>query len=160
MNAFNVPSSGRMSAYPCHYARHLLLAPSRPLATYGWLPTRCLTISESRQRVIPFRVSILRDRRVVLYAGFRLGECHTPLCRMTWNHSRFGPAIQPLGRVCMTTPHPYLYSSLPIVTCSTGRIVRLDAYRLSFPLSTRAYQFRAEGRGCLSFTGEARVDAG
>lgn len=35
----------------------------------------------------------------------------------------FGPAIQPLGRVCMTTPHPYLHSSLPIATCSAGRSV-------------------------------------
>ena len=47
-----------------------------------------------------------------------------------WRPFPFGPAPQPLGRVCMTTPHPYLYSSLPIVTCSTGRFVRLDAYRL------------------------------
>ena len=70
----------------------------------------------------------------------------------------FGPAVQPFGRVCMTTPHPHLDSSLPIVTCSTGRCVRLAAYRLSFPLSTRAYQFRAEGRCCLPFTGEVRVD--
>jgi len=58
----------------------------------------------------------------------------------------------------MTTPHPHLDSSLPIVTCSAGRFVRLDAYRLSFPLSTRAYQFRTEGRGRLPFTGEVRVD--
>ena len=58
----------------------------------------------------------------------------------------------------MTTPHPYLHSSLPIVTCSTGRIVRLDAYRLSFPLSSWVYQTHAEGRCCLSFTGEAGVD--
>jgi hypothetical protein len=58
----------------------------------------------------------------------------------------------------MTTPRPYLYSSLPIVTCSTGRFVRLDAYRLSFPLSTVDDRSRAEGRGCLPFTGEVRVD--
>jgi hypothetical protein len=70
----------------------------------------------------------------------------------------FGPAIQPLGRVCMTTPHPYLYSSLPIVTCSTGRIVRLNADRLSFPLSTWVYQSHAEGRCCLPFTREVGVD--
>jgi len=58
----------------------------------------------------------------------------------------------------MTTPHPHLYSSLPIVTCSTGRFVRLDAYRLSFPLSTVDDQSHAEGRCCLPFTGEVRVD--
>ena len=74
-------------------------------------------------RVTSFRVSILRDRRVVLYAGFRSGEYHAPLCYMAWNQSLFGPATQPLGRVCMTTPHPYLHSSLPIATCSTGRSV-------------------------------------
>ena len=65
---------------------------------------------------------------------------------------------QPLGRVCMTTPHPHLYSSLPIVTCSTGRLIRLEAYRLSFPLSTMDDQSHAEGRCCLPFTGEVRVD--
>ena len=158
MNTFTVPSAGRTSAYPSHYRGRWLLAPSYPLATCGWLPARCLTTSESRQRVIPFRVPIFRDRRGVLYAGFHLGECHAPMCRMTWNQSHFGPAIQPLGRVSMTTPRPHLYSSLPIVTCSTGRCVRLAAFRLSFPLSTRVYQFRAEGRCCLSFTGEVRVD--
>jgi hypothetical protein len=160
MNAFTVPSSGRTSAYPCHYARRWLLAPSYPLATCGWLPARCLTSSESHQRVIPFRVPILRDRRVVLYAGSHSGEYHTRVCCMVRGQSHFGPAVQPLGRVSMTTPHPHLYSSLPIVTCSTGRRVRLVAYRLSFPLSTRAYQFCAEGRCCLSFTREARVDVG
>jgi len=77
----------------------------------------------------------------------------------------FGPAIQPLGRVCIAcpersegTPHPYLHSSLPIVTCSTGRIVRLDAVRLSFPLSTVDNQSCAEGRCCLPFTREVGVD--
>ena len=158
MNAFTVPSSGRMSAYPCHYARRWLFAPSRPLVTCGWLPARCLTTSESRQRVIPFRVSILRDRRVVLYAGSRSSECHVSAGQHDQRPIPFGPAIQPLGRVCMTTPHPHLYSSLPIVTCSTGRCVRLAAYRLSFPLSTIDDQSHAEGRCCLSFTREARVD--
>jgi hypothetical protein len=155
---FTVLSTGHTSAYPCYYARHLLLVPSRPLKACGWLPARALTPHESRQRVIPSRGSILRDRRVVLYAGSRSSEYHVS----DWQHGRrpfpFGPAVQPLGRVCMTTPLPHLYSSLPIVTCSTGRCVRLAAYRLSFPLSTRAYQFRAEGRCCLSFTREARVD--
>jgi hypothetical protein len=132
--------------------------PSYPLKACGWLPARRLTSGESRQRVTPFRVSILRDRRVVLYVGSRLSECHVS----AWQHGLrpipFGPATQPLGRVCMTTPQPHLDSSLPIVTCSTGRLIRLEAYRLSFPLSTRAYQFRAEGRCCLPFTREVRVD--
>jgi len=97
-----------------------------------------------------------------------VGWCFTPgLVRvntmyphgsMAGDQSHFGPATQPLGRVCMTTPQPHLYSSLPIITCSTGRCVRLAAYRLSFPLSTRAYQFHAEGGCCLPFTGEVRVD--
>ena len=158
MNAFTVLSTGHTSAYPCRYARRLLLVPSCPLRACGWLPARRLTSGESRQRVTPFRVSILRDRRAVLYAGSRLGECHVS----AWQHGLrpipFGPAIQPLGRVCMTTPQPHLYSSLPIVTCSTGRFVRLDAYRLSFPLSTVDDQSLAEGRRCLPFTGEVRVD--
>ena len=158
MNAFTVLSTGHTSAYLKHYLEHWLLVPSCPLKACGWLPARCLTPSESHQRVIPFRVSILRDRRVVLYAGSRSGEYHVS----AWQHGLrpvpFGPAIQPLGRVCMTTPHPHLYSSLPIVTCSTGRLVRLEAYRLSFPLSTVDYQSRAEGRCCLPFTGEVRVD--
>jgi hypothetical protein len=158
MNAFTVLSTGHTSAYLKHYLEHWLLVPSCPLMACGWLPARALTPHESHQRVISFRVSILRDRRVVLYAGSRSSECHVS----AWQHGRrpfpFGPAIQPLGRVCMTTPHPHLYSSLPIVTCSTGRCVRLAAYRLSFPLSTRAYQFHAEGRCCLSFTREVGVD--
>jgi hypothetical protein len=155
---FTVLSTGHTSAYPCYYARHLLLVPSRPLKACGWLPARALTPHESRQRVIPSRGSILRDRRVVLYAGSRSSEYHVS----DWQHGRrpfpFGPAVQPLGRVCMTTPLPHLYSSLPIVTCSTGRLIRLEAYCLSFPLSTRVYQSHAEGRCCLSFTREARVD--
>ena len=158
MNAFTVLSTGHTSAYPCRYARRLLLVPSCPLRACGWLPARRLTSGESRQRVTPFRVSILRDRRVVLYAGSRSSECHVS----AWQHGLrpipFGPAIQPLGRVCMTTPQPHLYSSLAIVTCSTGRCVRLAAYRLSFPLSTIDDQSHAEGRRCLPFTGEARVD--
>jgi len=122
MNAFTVLSTGHTSAYPCHYARRLLLVPSCPLRACGWLPARRLTSGESHQRVIPSRVSILRDRRGVLYAGSRSGECHVS----DWQHGLrpipFGPAIQPLGRVCtlaphasagVTTPHPHLYSSLP-----------------------------------------------
>ena len=155
---FTILSTGHTSAYPCRYARPWLLVPSCPLRACGWLPARVLTTHESHQRVIPFRVSILRDRRVVLYAGSRSGEYHVS----EWQHGRrpvpFGPAVQPLGRVCMTTPQPHLHSSLPIVTCSTGRLIRLEAYRLSFPLSTRAYQFHAEGRCCLPFTREVRVD--
>ena len=50
----------------------------------------CSGHPESRMRVTPFRVSILRDRRVVLYAGFRLGEYHAPLCSMAWNQSLIG----------------------------------------------------------------------
>jgi len=96
MNAFTVPSSGRMSAYPCHYARRWLFAPSRPLVTCGWLPARCLTTSESHQRVIPFRVSILRDRRVVLYAGSHSDEYHARVCCMVRDQSHFGPACQPI----------------------------------------------------------------
>jgi hypothetical protein len=158
MNAFTVLSTGHTSAYPCRYARRLLLVPSCPLRACGWLPARALTPHESRQRVIPSRVSIFRDRRVVLYAGSRSSEYHVS----EWQHGRrpvpFGPAVQPLGRVCMTTPQPHLDSSLPIVTCSTGRIIRLEAYRLSFPLSTIDDQSHAEGRCCLSFTRETRVD--
>ncbi len=159
MNAFtDVLSTGHTSAYLKHYLEHWLLVPSRPLRACGWWPARALTSHESRQRVIPFRVSIWRDRRVVLYAGSRLSEYHVS----AWQHGRrpvpFGPALQPLGRVCMTTPPPHLYSSLPIVTCSTGRLFRLEAYRLSFPLSTIDDQSHAEGRRCLSFTREARVD--
>lgn len=162
MNAFTVLSTGHTSAYPCRYARRLLLVPrfACPLRACGWLPARRLTSGESHQRVIPSRVSILRDRRAVLRfaAGSRSSECHVS----AWQHGLrpipFGPAIQPLGRVCMTTPQPHLYSSLPIVTCSTGRCVRLAAYRLSFPLSTIDDQSHAEGRCCLSFTREARVD--
>jgi hypothetical protein len=37
-----------------------------------WLVTDSV-VSESPQRVIPFRVFILRDRRTVLYAGFIVG---------------------------------------------------------------------------------------
>ena len=160
MNTFTVPSAGRTSAYPSRYRGHWLLAPrfAYPLATCGWLPAHALTSHESRQQVIPFRVSIFRDRRVVLYAGFRLGECHAPMCRMTWNQSHFGPATQPLGRVSVTTPHPHLYSSLPVVTCSTGRFVRLDAYRLSALLLTMDHQSHARGQCCLPFTGKVRVD--
>jgi len=80
MNAFTVLSTGHTSAYLKHYLEHWLLVPSYPLKACGWLPARALTPHESRQRVIPFRVSILRDRRVVLYAGSHLGEYHVPLC--------------------------------------------------------------------------------
>ena len=159
MNTFTVPSTGRTSAYPWHYPGPWLLAPSRPLATCGWLPARCLTTSESRQRVIPFRVSIFRDRRVVLRfaAGSRLGECHVS----AWQHGRrpvpFGPAIQPLGRFCMTTLQPHLHSSLSIATCSTESPRWLAVYRLPFPLLTCAYQAHARGRCCHSTTWRAGV---
>jgi hypothetical protein len=158
MNTFTVLSTGHTSAYPCHYARPWLLVPSHPRVACGWWPARVLTPHESYPRVTPFRVSILCDRRVVLYAGSRSGEYQVSAWQPGLRPFPFGPAVQPLGRVCMTTPQPHLYSSLPLVTCSTGRRARLAAYRLSFPLSTRAYQFRAEGRCCLSFTREARVD--
>ncbi len=158
MNTFTILSTGHTSAYLCHYARLWLLVPSRPLRACGWSPARALTPHESHPRVTPFRVSILCDRRVVLYAGSRSSEYQVSAWQPGRRPIPFGPAIQPLGRVCMTTPLPHLYSSLPIVTCSTGRRVRLAAFRLSFPLSTRPDQFRAEGRCCLSFTGEARVD--
>ena len=36
-----------------------------------------LTAGESHKQVIPFRVSILRDRRMVLYAGLFLSGHHT-----------------------------------------------------------------------------------
>ena len=81
---FTVLSTGHTSAYPCHYARRLLLVPSRPLKACGWLPARRLTSGESRQRVTPFRVSIFRDRRVVLYAGSRSSEYHVS----AWQHGR------------------------------------------------------------------------
>ena len=71
------------SAYLGHYPRHWLPSASLrlrsgqaaqdkpwaipPDSACGWFPTPALP--ESHCRVIPFRVSILRDFRTVLYAG-------------------------------------------------------------------------------------------
>ena len=46
----------------------------------------------------------------------------------------------------MTTPRPYLDSSLPIVTRLTGRSVWFGAYRLSGPLTTFDDQSPAVGQ--------------
>ncbi len=105
------------------------------------------------------RASTLRGLRSVLYAGSRI-ECRLISVGKPGRGTIpfWACLIARVGRFCMTTPHPYLHSSLPIVTCSTGRIVRLGAYRLSFPLSIWIYQTHAEGRCCLPFTREMGVD--
>ena len=72
--------------------------PSYPLKACGWWPARALTPHESRQRVIPFRVSIWRDRRVVLYAGSRSSECHLSEGQHGRRPVPFGPANSAVGQ--------------------------------------------------------------
>jgi hypothetical protein len=48
-------------------------------------------ISESRWRVTPFRVPILRDFRTMLYAGFRVEwMSYTKRIVRPWNHPLLG----------------------------------------------------------------------
>jgi len=73
--------------------------------------------------------------------------------------SPFGASLSSgFGWFCMTTPQCtftcVIHSRFPGQFCSP-----VQQFWLCFPLSTRAYQAHAEGRGCLPFTREAGVVA-
>jgi hypothetical protein len=61
------------------------------------------------RRVTPSRVSIWRDVRMILYAVSRTSSDYPVSLqhRVEWGQIPFGPAIQPLGRLQLTTL-PYL----------------------------------------------------
>jgi len=92
------------------------LALPRALASWGIPPAcgvRLVTYSdcsESHTRVIPFRVSIGCGFRSVLYAASLVsGGDHVPQDNVAEGDvSHFGPAPQPLGRVCLTTLQLYV----------------------------------------------------
>ena len=94
----------------------LSLALPRAFASWGIPPVcsvrlaACSSCLESHTRVIPFRVSIGCGVRSVLYAASLVsGGNHVPLDNVAEeDDSQFGPATQPLGRVCMTTLQTYI----------------------------------------------------
>jgi len=97
-------------------------------------------------------MSICSDVRVMLYAGFLFEWCAIPVCYCTLKPFPFGPAIQPLGRFCITTPqciftcitHSHLLGALP------SSALRLSP---SLPCTpTFDNQSLAVGRCCLSTT--------
>ena len=61
------------------------------------------------RRVTPSRVSIWRDVRMILYAVSHTSSDHPVSLqhRVEWRQIHFGPAVQPLGRLQLTTL-PYL----------------------------------------------------
>ena len=152
MNTFTVPSTGRTSAYPWYCPGHWLLAPSCPLVTCGWLPARCLTISENRQRVIPFRVSIFRGFRSVLYAASLDSSGYlVPLDNVAeGDDSHFGPACQPIWQGLHDDASNVPSLALTMTTCSAHRRVRLAAYRLSLHALRRLRASRPPLEGAVT----------
>jgi hypothetical protein len=88
----------------------------KALASWGIPPPCGLRLAayssylESRRGVTPFRVSIGRGFRLVLYAASLVSRGHhVPRDNgAEGDDSQFGPATQPLGRVCMTTLQTYI----------------------------------------------------
>lgn len=91
--------------------------------------------------------------------GLLTGERLSAVCLVDLETCPFWASLSSgFGWFCMTTPQRTLtcvvHSRFPGLS---GRPVRPSW--LFFPLSTRVYQARAEGRGCLPFTWEAGVIA-
>ncbi len=93
--------------------------PTPPVLS-AWSPT---LQGECYWRVSPFRVSIFRDRRPVLYAEVVPSGYYVPIDHAASTLVLLNPALfcelADVGRFCLTTLHPYLHSSLTIVTRST-----------------------------------------
>jgi hypothetical protein len=106
------PCSGCTSAYPGLMHQALAFCTILPTLAYG---LAACSSCESVRWVIPFRMSIWHDFR---YDTLRRVPCrvNTRHGRSAWphrNHSPFGPAYQPLGRLTLTTFHPCLCFRCP-----------------------------------------------
>jgi hypothetical protein len=135
------PRTGLTSAYPRHCSGPLLLEPSLPSMACGWLPAQVAldkfrASPESHRRVTPFRVSIFRDHRTVLYAvSHTSSEYH--VCRYyvaEWRQVPFWACLSAVWQVLTHDASDTPLLALSIVTCSQRRHFRLVAY----PLSTLA----------------------
>jgi hypothetical protein len=137
--ASTFPRTGLTSAYPRRYSGPLLLEPSSSLGASGWLPAPSWG---EPQGVSPFRMSIFRGLRAVLYA-VSLASGRRPGCAKpgpNGDNSRLGlprgigtiPRGLPVsrfGRFQLTTLPAYL-RLLPIATCWGRHRLRLAVYPL------------------------------
>ena len=96
------------SAYPGHYAayayRLLLLGQSLPLGLAAGCLLSVSTATESQQWVTLFRVSILRDRRTVLYAGSHEWTPYKNVVVRPETVPVWASLLTDVGWVSMTTP--------------------------------------------------------
>jgi hypothetical protein len=109
---------------------------------YGWLPAQVMpsfrASSESHRRVTPFRVPILRDFRMVLYAVSHVSSGYH-VCRYyvaEWRQVPFWACLSAVWQVLTHDASNTPLLALSIVTCSQRRHFRLVAYPLS-PLALR-----------------------
>ncbi len=107
----------------------------------------------------------LRGFRVVLYAGFLSSECLVnsgtwpetlpfwagPFCRLT--------VFASVGRLLVTTPHPYLHFRYPWPPAQRCGPVWFRIDRLSSPLLTIVCHSLARGWCCLPSTWRIGIDA-
>lgn len=115
------------------------LALPRALASWGIPPTdglrlaACSGCPESCQRVTPFRASIFRGFRSVLYAASLDPSGYlVPLDNVAeGDDSHFGPACQLIWQGLHDDASNVPSLALTMITCSAHRRVRIAAYRLS-----------------------------
>ena len=139
-----------------HYPEHWLLGASYSGVACGWFPAPARS-GESARRVSPFRVSLWRGGRLLLYAGFSMGCTRIALGISAPESLPFWAGLlTSVDRLSLTTPHHSFTCFGRSHLLGGDGFAWFKTYRRYFSLLTFDNQWLARGQVAVTPASEHR----